>query len=117
VDGVTLTAFFFAIVLPQLAKCTEPVAADLQIVRTGLARLLLERVQNVDRFGLRRDVEDPVRIANMNSDLTDARSDVCIGFQSFGSRPCWTRHSWKPASRRVQGQETPASHAASCRAR
>jgi hypothetical protein len=56
VDGVTLTAFFFAMALPQLPKCSEPVAADLQIVRARLSRLLLERVQNVDRLRARRHV-------------------------------------------------------------
>jgi hypothetical protein len=46
--------------LPQLAKCPKSIATDLQIVRTRLSCLLLERVQHVDRFGTRRQVEHSV---------------------------------------------------------
>jgi hypothetical protein len=62
-------------VLPQLPKCTEPVAADLQIVRARLSRLLLECVKDVDRLRSRSQVEHSACTGNVNPDLTNARSD------------------------------------------
>jgi hypothetical protein len=47
--GVTLTALFFAMLLAQLSQCPEPVAADPEILGARLLRLLLKRVQDVDR--------------------------------------------------------------------
>jgi hypothetical protein len=52
VDGVTLIAFFFAMVLPQFPERSEPFATDLEISHRCLLRLLLKRVQDVDRLSL-----------------------------------------------------------------
>lgn len=35
--------------------------------------------------------------ASVNSDPCTPRPTLGMRFQSFGSSPRWTRHSWKPA--------------------
>src|SRR4051812_43345505 len=75
VDGVTLTALFFAMLLPQCRDGAIPLAANFQIPGRRLLRLLLERVEDVDRLCARRHVEHPVRALDVDPDLTNARSD------------------------------------------
>jgi len=70
--------------LPQFPQCTESIAADLQIVRARSLRLLLERMENVDRISSRCHVEHAVCTADMNPDLTDSRSDGLHRFPVVG---------------------------------
>src|SRR5437867_7020694 len=75
VDDVTLIALFFAMVLPQLLQFSQAVATDLQIPGRRFPRLFLERVQDVDSLRACGDVKHPVRPADVDPDLPDARSD------------------------------------------
>src|SRR3989442_4683818 len=73
VDDVTLIALFFAMVLPQLLQFSQAIASDLQIPRRRFPRLLLECVQDVDSVCACGDVKRPVRPADADPDLSDAR--------------------------------------------
>src|SRR5439155_27204678 len=53
----------------------EASSADLDVVGTGLPRLLLERVEHIDGLGESRDVEDPVLDSGAYPDLEDSRPD------------------------------------------
>jgi hypothetical protein len=61
--------------LPQLPQRLESIAADSQIVDTGLLRILIERVQDVDRLVPRRHGEHSVCAGYVNPDLTHAWFD------------------------------------------
>ena len=81
-----------------------------------LLRLLLECVKDVDRFSSRREVAHSVRSGDVNSDLTNARSDSwhplpVVRFKSLLNAPQLDQSAAEPHS------GTPEGYAASCRAR
>jgi len=57
----------------------------------GLLGTFLESVQYVDSLKEPNDVADPMFRLGVHSYLLDAHPYAAIGFQSFGSSPCWTR--------------------------
>jgi len=55
------------------------VTTNLELARGRLPRLLLERVQNVDTLGSRRQIEHAVRATDPNPDFSNAWSDYGHG--------------------------------------
>src|SRR5215471_9907416 len=79
VEGVTLTAFPFAMLFLQLRYRAKPLAGGPQIVRARLLRLFLECVKDVNRVNPHRQVEHPVFPGGVNPNLTNARSNRLHG--------------------------------------
>src|SRR5262245_7431422 len=80
VDGVTLTAFFFAMLVIRVRERTEPVAADLEIACARLLRLLLKRVEAVDCLGSSCYVNHAMCAGDVNPNFTHSNSDCLHRF-------------------------------------
>ena len=90
---------------------SESVAAEFEIVRGRLLRLLLERVKDVNRVSSRRQVEHAVGPGDVNPNLTNARSDRLHGlpivwFESLLDAP-ELETSQPPCERRKRSEVTP----------
>jgi hypothetical protein len=66
----------------------------LKIALRRFLGLLLEGVKDVDRLRKTRDVEHSVLGPGVQPDLFDAWPYIGLAFQSFDSRPSWTRRNW-----------------------
>ena len=78
---------------------SKPVSGDFQVPFLRFPGSLLEGVKHVDALHELRNIEDSMFEFGVDTNLPTAG----IGFQSFGSSPCWTRRSWNPATRRASG--------------
>ncbi len=56
---------------PEIDQLTKAVLRKIDVARRSLSRLLLKRMEHVHGFGKRRDVQNPMFKAGVNTDLAD----------------------------------------------